>query len=1196
MITAIETVGPAIWRASWQAAALAILVMVLLRCLGERLAPRWRFLLWGVVLTRLLLVITPASPWSAFNLVSRRTEAGPRPIVAHQTGETSTPAPESPASTAIFHQTSEPSSRVADFRPERPQSPAMVPPQTAPTSPVSAIGSPPPVEDLFDASAITRILSSVWLAGCAVLALKLLATAMTLRRRLSACRPVADTAVLDVLEACRRGFGLERAPALLVTPECLGPCIVGTLRPAIVLPESLVAEPSTERLRHVLAHELAHLVRGDLWTNWLLLSARILHWFNPVAWWTDRAMQAEREAACDELAFAALGEADRSAYASTIVELAANLGPSALGPGLIGLSSSTRRLKVRVERLVRSPEVPTLRAPIAAGLCLGTALIGLTDAMPGARAQAPKDAVKTAKEEPAPGSYTLAGRCLDNDSNAPMSGVWVRLYRIEGRTSPPVQIAQTVTDADGRFAFTRLEPPRMEGLLDRLDYSVFGFADGRPIGVQFIHYRGEELIHEVRMAREVSTISGRVIDAAGRPVVGAAVAQHTVDRGRPVPGFPSATTDADGRFQLDRVPVYKTPDGTFWHSYVAVLHPDHPDTIADVTALPADVVVMMPAGCIVTGAVTDRITGKSGAGALIMARRVDEFGETFASADAAGRFRLVIPEGRYDFMAHANDRVCLALTGRECLAGERLELPPFTLIGGGFISGRVINTATGEPVPVSEKGEPVQIGLNGPSQSPGQVVAVFHRAIVDRSGRFALRAAPGENFPYLVNVRGQRMSWDTQNQPPVVVKDGETTTYDMLITPEVTPAERLKAARELVEALPKKPSERTARILLEFRKLNHTVDQTETWCSLMRELVAVGREAVPQLCDELDRTTEDRMLRRLGFALRAIGDPRAVPALIRAIPRTLVLPSSDYGLKVGDQELTAFMQAHDLSGASGGPYFDFRRPEPEILGALHRLTGQNLDDGQLGMFLSEDPRRQVLQRRIYARQARRWQTWWEQNWRTFTDDAAYEKVHLDVADDEPMPPAARAPGKNARLRGEIHRIVLSPANEPGPHVSHFYDLDTGRQPLWPAELPRDDTARDAKPLEDWAARSGADLMCVTHRAADGTETYVLRALGMKVREITPRDVRNLESSLAAGTLPEGRPVGERLIHVDPASGQPVPDANAAFLFVTREGNFGLIEITDRVTRAANLNGLAGDPPAGAGFHRGVRFNVSTIIP
>jgi hypothetical protein len=51
MITLLDTLGPAIWRASWQAAALASLPCS--RC-QENARARWRFLLWGVVL-RLLV-------------------------------------------------------------------------------------------------------------------------------------------------------------------------------------------------------------------------------------------------------------------------------------------------------------------------------------------------------------------------------------------------------------------------------------------------------------------------------------------------------------------------------------------------------------------------------------------------------------------------------------------------------------------------------------------------------------------------------------------------------------------------------------------------------------------------------------------------------------------------------------------------------------------------------------------------------------------------------------------------------------------------------------------------------------------------------------------------------------------------------------------------------------------------------------
>ena len=1194
MITLLDTWGPAVWRASLQGAVLALVVVLLLRCMGERLTPRWRFLLWGVVLTRLLFVATPVSPWSMFNLVPGNQE----PITWSMT-------PSEPVVNVA------PISRVFDST-EGQQDATVESPQVDTSSHVTAVEQAKESSEwqsaslgsareqtrslngLFDATFMTRTLSAIWLTGCLLLGLKLLVTAFILRRRLSACRRVTDAALLQLLETSCRRIGLARIPALLVTPESISPCVVGTWSPRIVLPESVVTDSSTERLRHVLTHELAHLVRGDLWTNWLLLTARILHWFNPVAWWTVGEMQAEREAACDELAFAALGEVDRSAYAGTIVELAASLAPSAIAPGLIGLFSSSCRLKSRIERLVRLPSVTAFRSPIAGCLLVGMALLGLTDAMPVAKAQAPKDTAPTEKNETKSNTYAVSGRCLENSDRSPLAGITVRLYRADGRTSSPVEIATTVSDADGRFLFPGLEAPRPEQHLDRLSYGVFGFAADRPIGVSF--FRGGKEVVELRMVREAAPLAGKVIDTAGRPVVGASVLPYFVFD-RPVPSLLSAKTDAEGRFQLKNMGIYKWPDGTAVTTSFDVRHPDHPVTRGEAKELPANVIVTLPTGCVVTGSATDVVTRKPAVGAVIVALRIDEWGESVADTDADGNFRLVVPEGRYDFTAEAKDRVCVAVTARECLAGEKVELPPFKLIGGGFISGQVINTVKGTIVSTSESGEPVMLGLYGPSQPMGRAIAPLRLAAVDKSGRFKLRAAPGENFPYFVNTRGVRMAWDTQKQPPVIVKEGETTDYNMLITPEVSPEEKLKAARKLVETLSKSPTDRTAQIILEFRKLNHTVDECELWCLLMRELVAIGRDAVPQLCAELDQTTEGRMLRRLPFALRAIGDVRAVPALIRAIPRSLLPSSSDYGLIVGDKELTDFMQTHDLDKGQGGTHFGLGRPVREVFGTLHSLTGQNLEDIELfNISLHEDPRQQVLQRRIYRRQAQRWQGWWEANWQSLTNDAAYQKVNLN-ANDEPLPPAPQTLGKNARVVGVMSGAVISPAVQEGQHAWHFYDLDTGYRPNWPAAIPRNEAAGGAKLLADWASQSGIDLMCLTHRAADGTETYVLKALGMTVREISPRDVRNLDTLIAAGTLPEGRPVGELLMHYDTDQEQLVPNANAAFLFTTREGSMGVIEITDRITRTGNLTGIpVGAASGGVGFHKGVQFNLKSIIP
>src|SRR5262245_12661191 len=116
MIALLDTIGPAIWRASWQAAALAILVVLLLRGFGERLSPRWRFLLWGVVLARLLVVATPVSPWSVFNFVPWNPEASARPI-AQREPDAKPVLPRSNATTLPYEPTVEPPPG-GDFFPE----------------------------------------------------------------------------------------------------------------------------------------------------------------------------------------------------------------------------------------------------------------------------------------------------------------------------------------------------------------------------------------------------------------------------------------------------------------------------------------------------------------------------------------------------------------------------------------------------------------------------------------------------------------------------------------------------------------------------------------------------------------------------------------------------------------------------------------------------------------------------------------------------------------------------------------------------------------------------------------------------------------------------------------------------------------------------------------------------------------------
>ena len=88
------------------------------------------------------------------------------------------------------------------------------------------------------------------------------------------------------------------------------------LRPRIYLPFGL--EPGAQDM--VLAHERAHLKRGDqFWKplGFLLLTA---YWFNPVCWLAYILFCRDIEAACDEKVVRELGDGCKAAYSRALLQ------------------------------------------------------------------------------------------------------------------------------------------------------------------------------------------------------------------------------------------------------------------------------------------------------------------------------------------------------------------------------------------------------------------------------------------------------------------------------------------------------------------------------------------------------------------------------------------------------------------------------------------------------------------------------------------------------------------------------------------------------------------------------------------------------------------------------------------------------------------------------------------------------------
>lgn len=92
----------------------------------------------------------------------------------------------------------------------------------------------------------------------------------------------------------------------------LAPVAVGVLHPAVILPADWRAW-SPETKRTVLAHEFAHLRRGDTLVSGMGRFAQCVWWFHPLAWLLPRKINELAELACDAAAMEKLG--NPAAYA-----------------------------------------------------------------------------------------------------------------------------------------------------------------------------------------------------------------------------------------------------------------------------------------------------------------------------------------------------------------------------------------------------------------------------------------------------------------------------------------------------------------------------------------------------------------------------------------------------------------------------------------------------------------------------------------------------------------------------------------------------------------------------------------------------------------------------------------------------------------------------------------------------------------
>ncbi len=296
---------------------IVIVLVLVMRLFLARLPKIFSYLLWGVVLLRLLCPVSFSSGLSVFQVIAHAgiiqtegNEAQALPLRFPSVNWNADSYADTNANnTSVFYVEGKTGSNAAPMT-------ALDVLYNKKEADMSGHDSP---------SNVQTVCAAVWLLGSMVLWLYSIVSIIRLKRQLIGAVPDQKSAHNNIYlcDYIHTAF------------------VMGVLHPRIYLPTTL-----TETERHyILLHEQTHIRRGDHVLRLLAFLALSLHWFNPLVWCAFFLSEKDMEMSCDEAVMRQMGTDLRAAYSASLLNLASGKKVFAGAPLGFGEGSVKSRIK-----------------------------------------------------------------------------------------------------------------------------------------------------------------------------------------------------------------------------------------------------------------------------------------------------------------------------------------------------------------------------------------------------------------------------------------------------------------------------------------------------------------------------------------------------------------------------------------------------------------------------------------------------------------------------------------------------------------------------------------------------------------------------------------------------------------------------------------------------------------------------------
>lgn len=191
-----------------------------------------------------------------------------------------------------------------------------------------------------------------WLAGFALFFTRYCGAWYYCHRIKTALSSKAPAIWQERISTLAHKIGVSQSVQLKLCSRVSVPCVIGHLKPVVLLPVALLTQLSQAEVEAILLHELGHIRRHDYVVGLIQSFIKTLYFFNFPALWICAQIDRERENACDDIA--ANTCEDRVFYAHTLK----NFSDISFKGGLaMAANGNNQHLLQRIQRLFESSSV-----------------------------------------------------------------------------------------------------------------------------------------------------------------------------------------------------------------------------------------------------------------------------------------------------------------------------------------------------------------------------------------------------------------------------------------------------------------------------------------------------------------------------------------------------------------------------------------------------------------------------------------------------------------------------------------------------------------------------------------------------------------------------------------------------------------------------------------------------------------------